>query len=137
MITDEFPEDYSWIVADMGGTGEVVAASPSFTKKHKTYQEDICLPASATSKTYEFTLLDSFGDGVCCEHGKGYYRVFDNCGEKIVGSGETDSDFGLKKHIIEISDACLDPTPNPTPTPSSVTCEDQAKDTFHRKYSRK
>ena len=38
---------------------------------------------------YKFVIYDSYGNGICCEDGDGYYRIIDEFGRVIVdGSGE-------------------------------------------------
>ena len=48
---------------------------------------------------YEFTIVDDWGDGICCDYGEGYYEITDAYGNLLAsgsGYGETDTrTFGM------------------------------------------
>lgn len=79
---DEFPEEVGWILrlneAATTRQSEVVAFKPSRsyanTLKGQLVTETIPLQEGGV---YTFHILDSFSDGMCCQYGDGYYRLFD------------------------------------------------------------
>ena len=52
----------------------------------------------APENCYEFEIFDSYGDGICCEFGDGFYSLTADNGEVIINGGE----FGGSE-ITEIS----------------------------------
>ena len=44
----------------------------------------VCVP---NNSTYVFTITDTFGDGMCCANGEGYYNV-SICGETVINGGD-------------------------------------------------
>lgn len=63
VVPDRFPQDVSWELSLF--PDQCVAkgdASGAFVK--------LC-----TSGEYTFDMHDSYGDGICCEHGEGYYEL--------------------------------------------------------------
>jgi len=47
---------------------------------------NVCVP---NNSTYVFTITDTYGDGICCDNGNGYYSI-NMCGETIVNGGTFD-----------------------------------------------
>lgn len=97
ITADHWPKETSWIVEDIK-TGDILAEGGN----------DVLVPGEATSYPVKcinnkfgcflFTIKDTGGDGICCEHGNGSYTVkYD--GEVIkTGSSFYDdekTDFGL------------------------------------------
>ena len=68
--TDDFPLETSWQLVDQNGTG-YTNANP-LTISLATYTWAICVP---TSNCYQFTISDTYGDGICCLYGNGSYNV--------------------------------------------------------------
>ena len=73
---DGWPGETSWSLTNLC-TGEEVAAAAS----PSNYEE--CLPQDA----YEFTIFDSYGDGICCSSGLGSYSV-NYGGDEVASGGE-------------------------------------------------
>merc|ERR1712176_342794 len=69
--TDRYPEDTSWEFRD--STNAVVMSGGSYTEKEKLYTNIGFLNACSS---YSFNINDSYGDGICCSVGDGYYSVF-------------------------------------------------------------
>ena len=67
-----------------------------------TVTEDICLPNGC----YDFTIFDSYGDGICCAYGNGSYSLTD--GSTVLASGGS---FGSS----ETTNFCVGSTPPPPP----------------------
>jgi len=74
--TDQYGAETSWNIL-MGG--EVVATSPPY-QNNTLSNVTVPLPAG---DDYEFIIYDSFGDGICCEFGPGWYSLTNTCGLEI------------------------------------------------------
>lgn len=66
------------------------------------YTTDLCL---ASNECYTFTISDTYGDGICCAYGSGYYTVTYDGVE--VGSGgnfnyNESVDFGDETTLFDI-----------------------------------
>ncbi|WP_367391769.1 hypothetical protein [Lewinella sp. LCG006] len=88
LTLDDYPQETSWEVTN--ATGEVIVSS------YGTYAdwpdgaivtELICLPLGC----YEFTIFDSYGDGLCCNYGIGGYELFDASGVLLAIGSDFDS----------------------------------------------
>jgi hypothetical protein len=76
--TDDYGGETSWEITDQI-TGAVVASGSGYAS-NSTNTIDVCTPAGC----FDFTIFDSFGDGICCTWGTGSYTVTDLSG---VGAG--------------------------------------------------
>lgn len=93
-FTDEYPGESYWELRDAngnafytGGNSLVVGGAEnntSYTQALTLYNEEIPLPGDGC---YEFIMYDSYGDGICCEYGEGYYRLTDASGNVIIEGG--------------------------------------------------
>jgi Trypsin len=78
---DEYPEDVGWILTnhnDAAKTDEEIVAfkltgSYDNSSSGLFVQESIFLPSAGS---YTFHFLDLYGDGICCDYGIGYYRIY-------------------------------------------------------------
>lgn len=70
ILLDNFPEETSW---DIRSGNTIVASGGPYgdLPDRSTVTEDICLPNGC----YEFTIYDSYGDGICCTYGSGNYSL--------------------------------------------------------------
>lgn len=93
--TDNFPEDTSWSILDSSGSKQF--SRESFDNKLTVYKTNVCLDLNAE---YEFVMVDSHGDGICCSQGKGYYKIKDSNGKAVIDS--TDGKFHKKEHSITV-----------------------------------
>jgi hypothetical protein len=109
---DEFPLDVGWILTYNNDTAndrqDIVAfkltGSYDDSFVDAEIQESIFLPSTGE---YTFHFLDSFADGICCEYGNGYYRLYKGKkqnGEILfegtgVGSSRETTTFVIKKGI--------------------------------------
>lgn len=78
---DDFPLEVQW---QLERDGELVT-----TGDYKGMLVDLCQEGE-----YRFNITDSWGDGICCEHGKGSYTLrvdgeLLHCSDGQFGSGET------------------------------------------------
>ena len=70
---DRYPEEISWNL--MNGDGDTLS-------KGKTFGDTLCVPNSGCLR---FKMLDSYGDGICCNQGAGDYRVYS--GDSLLFTG--------------------------------------------------
>lgn len=90
--TDFYPDDITWELADEQGM--VLFEGGGGYPTLGTAIENFCLPPGAC---FEFTIFDSFGDGLCCAVGNGNYSISNGSGVTVVnsdgqfGDGETQS----------------------------------------------
>ena len=72
ILTDEYPDETSWALTN-ACTSQVVVSGPEYTEQFTHYTNEYCLPAD---QEYEFTISDSYGDGICCgPNGDGEFIV--------------------------------------------------------------
>lgn len=76
---DNYPAETSWSIVNSGGT--TVASGSGYSGNGSTVTETVCLDDGC----YDFTINDSYGDGICCAYGNGSYNV--TVGGSSVASG--------------------------------------------------
>ena len=79
LVTDNYASDTSWELVNTG-TNQIEITQTSFVS-NTLYVNNWCKPVAM----YEFTIYDSYGDGICCGYGAGSYTV--KWGGETVGSG--------------------------------------------------
>jgi len=73
VLTDNFPGETTFELAEQG-VGTTFAAGPfADANTLHVFHVPVC-----SSSCYDFTIFDSFGDGICCGFGNGSYEVFYN-----------------------------------------------------------
>ncbi len=79
---DDYPGETSWEITNSGGS--VVASGGTYGSlpDGSNVTETVCL----TDGCYDFTIFDSYGDGICCSFGTGDYSVSVS-GTGVVASG--------------------------------------------------
>jgi endonuclease I len=82
LLTDNYGSETSWQLTSASGT----VSSGSGYANNTTYSEEFCL----TDGNYTFTINDSYGDGICCSWGQGYYELRSD-DELITQGGEFSS----------------------------------------------
>jgi hypothetical protein len=102
--TDDYPDETSWKVVDLN-TNEIVAEKSlgEYTAKKTVHTESLCI----SNGCVEFTMQDSWSDGICCDNGTGFYKIFYN-DELVLESG---GKFGSSETTI-IGDSCPSSTPS-------------------------
>ena len=106
--TDDYPEETSWQLVDTC-TGNTVASRSYFAAKNTQYSNSYCLPSR-----YQFTIKDSYGDGLCCGYGYGSYSVVWDGVVKVSGGY-----FGFSQTTTFGSCPTPPPTKPPTPFPTA------------------
>jgi|GEM_PF-138469 len=90
LTTDLYPDEISWEIEDEAGN--ILFEGGGNYSTSSTSTENFCLPAG---QCFDFTINDSYGDGICCMEGNGSYSIVNSEGTTIVnsngqyGSGET------------------------------------------------
>ena len=80
--TDDYPTETSWFLMDqLGGGWTNVPLTTS--NANSTLNWSLCVP---DTNCYTFTMLDSYGDGICCQWGSGSYNITYN-GVNVANGG--------------------------------------------------
>merc|ERR1712157_641875 len=75
---DNFPEDTSWILKNtciLGG--QVLGTGGSYGQVHAARTHTV-FAQEVPDGTFQFTIEDVYGDGLCCAQGSGSYTIFLN-----------------------------------------------------------
>eukprot|EP00536_Pseudo-nitzschia_multiseries_P014124 jgi/Psemu1/37652/gm1.37652_g len=114
---DRYPTDITWSIVlddDNYEAETVVASSPEYnqeTDKEQTVSTKVCLPLHSTndelvprlswnaSRRFRFVIRDSYGDGLCCGQGNGFYEVLDSKGNVVFGGGHV---FTTQEHAMTV-----------------------------------
>ena len=108
LLTDWWPREISWGVVDITNPSPSMAvlSSDVYSGSETFYSYLYCLDRS---NCYEFTMNDSWGDGICCSSwGIGEYTVFYDNGITIAEDGE----FGRSETSIRFGDGCPNQSPS-------------------------
>jgi hypothetical protein len=81
--SDNYPAEVSWDLKDASGN---IILSDSPDTAMQLIHDSICVSNSAC---YKFTMHDSYGDGICCNYGQGYYILILD-GDTIAQGGDYD-----------------------------------------------
>jgi hypothetical protein len=101
IVLDNYPGETTWSLTD--GSGATVASGGPYSTAGATVTETFCL----ADDCYEFTINDSYGDGICCAYGNGSYAL--TAGSTTLASGGA---FGASETSqIDIGGACSPPCP--------------------------
>ncbi|MEZ5047262.1 MAG: M4 family metallopeptidase [Chitinophagaceae bacterium] len=76
---DNYPSETSWKIFD--GNNTIVAQGQNYAGAGSVVVENFSLG----SGNYDFVIYDSYGDGICCSYGQGYYHLVS--GNDTVKSG--------------------------------------------------
>ena len=86
--TDSYPDETSWQVKNAAGM--TIAMGGNYSSTNTVYTEEIAVPAN---DCYEFIITDTYGDGICCSYGPGYYQLLDPDGNVLFEGGEFESEY--------------------------------------------
>ncbi len=79
---DNYPSETSWSIRDAQGT--TYASGSGYSARNATLTVDICLPDGC----FDFLIQDSYGDGICCTYGQGFYSLADANGNILAEGGD-------------------------------------------------
>ncbi|MCH2023826.1 MAG: PKD domain-containing protein [Saprospiraceae bacterium] len=87
---DNFAYETSWSITDQNSN--VIYSGSSYTQGDNgtTLHLNFCLPTGC----YDFNIFDSYGDGICCAWGQGYYALTSASGTTLASGGA----FGYSEH---------------------------------------
>ena len=105
ILLDNFPQETSWeLVQD----NSVIAQGGTYghLPDRSTVTENLCLPDGC----YDFIFYDSYGDGICCTYGEGYFQLILDADGTILAEG---SNFGS----VQTTNFCIG-------DPNAPTCDD-------------
>jgi hypothetical protein len=95
ILTDNYGGETTWELVEQD-CGVVASGGPYPNNTLIEVNVDVC-----STSCYDFTIFDSFGDGICCAYGEGFYNIYYN-GE-LVGSG---GEFGSEETVADIGEGC-------------------------------
>jgi secreted trypsin-like serine protease len=122
---DENPKERGWILQSIDANGREVthAGRPILSFRDQepisTVEEIVSVP---NNREYTFTLLDSYGDGYCCDSNQGSLTI-SAADQSIDYVPETSDDFSFAKAYAFVvgTSPRLSPTESPSPTSSAQT----------------
>ena len=126
VFTDQYGNETSWEIYDpnLPAGPAVVAASPGGYFGNNLFNSMVSLPPGE----YDFVIYDSFGDGICCGFGEGWFSLTNNCGLDTAvydfGGSELTIPFTLVPCELPIP-GCMDESSNnynPWATEDNGTC---------------
>jgi hypothetical protein len=95
---DNYPEETSWEL--LNSNNQVLFSGDNYDTQQDGSTIDI--PICLTQGCYEFVMMDSEGDGLCCQFGLGEYEVTNQFGQIVAEGDEFDSQ--------EVTEFCISPT---------------------------
>ncbi len=96
ILTDNYGGETSWTLFD--ANGGVVEDMPGGLSSYTEYNWQIMVAPGV----YTWTIYDSYGDGICCSYGEGYYNIYVD-GNMIATGGE----FATEESVTFDTDAVL------------------------------
>ena len=100
LVTDNYGSETTWELRD--DNGSLIQSGGPYSN-NTSYNFNFCLPDGC----YNFTIYDSYGDGICCAYGSGSYTLTDAGGSTLASGGQ----FGSS----ESTDFCFGGPPPPPP----------------------
>jgi len=83
IVLDNYPEETSWDVED--SNGNIVAAGGTYGNEPDG--STLTLPFCVADGCFDFTIYDSYGDGICCGYGNGSYSLVEDASGTVLASG--------------------------------------------------
>ena len=72
VFTDNYPGEITWTIQDSSG---IVLEGGPYSTVSQLYASQICVPSGLDFPCLTFNINDSYGDGICCAYGEGYYTI--------------------------------------------------------------
>jgi len=113
--TDSYGSETEWQLEKLG---TLIANGSGYSSSTEYEIDEDCLNYG----DYTFTIIDSYGDGICCSYGTGYYKIFVD-GEMIKEGGQFGDKEEFTFNVISNTPTVTSPstTPNPPSTQSPST----------------
>ncbi len=137
LYTDDYAEETSWEFREIGGA-VLYSGSYNESDDNTIFIETFDV---APDNCYEFEIFDSYGDGICCEFGDGFYNLSSDNGDLIIDGGEfenlelTEISIGEE---LSTSDAFLSSIslyPNPANSEITLSTENANDISSYRVYN--
>merc|ERR1712038_2122213 len=112
LFTDSYPQEVSWTLSNECN-GEELMSGGSYTSQNTLYEAEVCAPASPSDIYYDFTIKDTYGDGLGWTNG--WYKVYYNGVEYASGGG----DFGFEETKLFGNEDCEASSDAPTASPTA------------------
>ncbi|MBU8892286.1 MAG: S8 family serine peptidase [Bacteroidales bacterium] len=117
---DNYPEETSWTLKN--NAGSTVASGGTYASQADG--STLVIPINdLEDDCYDFTILDSYGDGICCAYGSGSYTLEVTGGAVLASGGSFTSS--------EVTNFCLPATTSFTSTPLNVNDNINGKSTVN------
>lgn len=121
---DAFPQESGWKIEDEDGE-KVAGENPGFYLiENAPFEQELFL---TIGQQYAFTVIDIAGDGMCCEDGEGFYKVWLGKPEDgrlvVTGTGDFEGVKRQKFWVEETHPANLRPTRLPKDTSGDFPVE--------------
>ena len=101
VYTDNYPGETSWTISGLTG---IVAESTGYSEGFTLYESLLCLEDGC----YSFTISDSYGDGICCAYGEGYYEIVVS-GVVVANGGDFSDNETITFCVGDSELGCTDP----------------------------
>lgn len=95
LIMDDFATETSWKIKDANGTTLHSGGPYKKGSKGTKMDETFCLKDGC----FTFEIIDTYGDGMCCQYGRGSYLLKDSKGKTLASGGQ----FGFS----DVKDFCF------------------------------
>jgi len=109
--TDNYPAETTWSLSRTCSGSESIASGSGYQSSNTIVSDSYCVQDGK----FEFTINDSYGDGICCGYGQGNYSVHRQ-GTVEISGGE----FGNTETKSFGSEANCDPSEPVTSPPSNL-----------------
>ncbi len=76
---DNYPGETTWNITN--SSNNVLHSGGPYTSAGSTVSDTFCLPDGC----YDFNIFDTYGDGICCSYGQGFYEVNGTSGSLASG----------------------------------------------------
>lgn len=129
ITTDAYATETSWTIKNAAGT--TVASGGGYGPDLTAAGQTVETPTVANlvpNTCYTFEIVDTYGDGICCQYGNGSYAIVDASGATLASGGEfEDSEQKVFKTGVaglnELETIALNVFPNPASDLVNVSFE--------------
>jgi len=122
LLLDEYPGETSWSIIDTCEGGGEILSGGSYTEGG----QEVTVAKSVRRSRFMMNIIDTYGDGMCCNQGQGKYEVFVDFMGNVASGGE----FGaMESHFFgDCSDGpqTSKPTGEPASSPLDTTTASDA-----------
>merc|ERR1719221_1338005 len=116
--TDNYPAETTWSLTRTCSGSESIASGSGYSTANTDFSTSYCVQDGK----FQFTINDSYGDGICCSYGEGSYSVLRQ-GTVEISGGQFDStettSFGSEANCDSSGPVTPQPSNPPTNEPSN------------------